>query len=588
MKLSGNSAPEPVELNARKKATLASAIEEYSKMKVNDRLFWAKLRGHAEKKCINPFLLPCGFIEEETEVETEPYTGKIYEMQVDGKKLYSKPETELSKPSCTIFFISLYDRRKKPGITHVHYEKLGRNIDMCVVAGPGETYKEALFKDGRFKNVENFLLKRKIKGEKVVVPITDIPYEYGKEVVLHVTVKATAQSTNAKPNSLTTNKISCPTTSTTSDGATALEHSEKKKPKKPDYKKLGETLWNKNVVYDFPEDVGKLTSEEIKSEMGKCLQARAWHLLFGPKEREANTLEKPLEKLAKIEFANHHIIPRPVSFTKKLCAFFDSVGFIECGDIHATCFLVSTAGHNSMIATNWHVVDKIDKARRSSTPVDYSEVFVHFDYEESRPRNKPLPNGKKLLPFDFRKNVMSRELDYAFLFLEHEDEELPKALGRHVTYEVPDQGNVCIVAHPFGNVKQHELCPILPAHEGRRSLELERRIRENEQRYRNSPSASTLYMYCPDIRKLCGDTAHMAYDVGHMFEGSSGAPVFDMKCNIVALHTLGFRLGETSIIEAGVTFKAIIDHLQATGKSDFVQQYFPCCCDEDMETEDMS
>jgi hypothetical protein len=208
MKLSGNSAPEPVELNARKKATLASAIEEYSKMKVNGRLFWAKLRGHAEKKCINPFLLPCGFIEDETEVETQSYTGKIYEyeMKLDGKKLYSKPETGLSKPSCTIFFISLYERRQKSGITHVYYEKIGRNIDMCVVAGPGETYKEALFKDGRFKNVENFLLKRKIKGEKVVVPITDIPYEYGKEVVLYVTVKATAQSTNAKPNSLTPNK----------------------------------------------------------------------------------------------------------------------------------------------------------------------------------------------------------------------------------------------------------------------------------------------------------------------------------------------------------------------------------------------
>jgi hypothetical protein len=61
-----------------------------------------------------------------------------------------------------------------------------------------------------------------------------------------------------------------------------------------------------------------------------------------------------------------------------------------------------------------------------------------------------------------------------------------------------------------------------------------------------------------------------------------------MQCNIVALHTLGFRLEETSIIEAGVTFKAIIDHLQATGKSNFAQRYFPCCCDEDMETEDMS
>jgi hypothetical protein len=597
MKLNGSSAPETVELNARKKATLASAIEEYSRMKVNGRLFWAKLRGHAEKKCINPFLLPCGFIEEETEVETEPYNGKIYEMQVDGKKLYSKPETELSKPSCTIFFISLFNRRKKPGITHVHYEKLGRNIDMCVVAGPGETYKEALFKDGRFKNVEYFLLEREIKGGKVVVPINDLPYEHGKPVVLHVTVKATAQSTNAKPNSMTPNKISCPTTSTTSDGATAMKQQQAvsetpTKPQKADYKKLGETLWRKNIVFDFREDVGELTSEEMQSEMGKCLKARAWHILFGPNERAAKTFEKPLEKLAKIEFANHHIIPRPVSFTKKLCEFFDSVGFIECGDIHATCFLASTdynsmTGFISMIATNWHVVDMIEKARKSSTHVDYSKVFVHFDYEESR-SGKQLSNGRKLLPFDFPMNVKSHELDYAFLFLEAEGEEFlnVKPLGEYVTCEVPHQGNVCIVAHPFGNVKQHELCPILTTHADSRSKELERRIRESKQRYRNSPSASTLYMYCPDIRKLGSDTAALAYDVGHMFEGSSGAPVFDMKCNIVALHTLGFRLGSTSIIETGVTFKAIIDHLEASGYSDFVRQHFPYCCDEDMEIED--
>jgi V8-like Glu-specific endopeptidase len=158
---------------------------------------------------------------------------------------------------------------------------------------------------------------------------------------------------------------------------------------------------------------------------------------------------------------------------------------------------------------------------------------------------------------------------------------------------VPEQGKVCIVGHPSGQEKQDELCLILPLHEDRRSFELERRLAEKEERYRNSPSASTFYMYRSNIRRLYGDNSTLTYDVGSMFEGSSGAPIFDMKANIVALHTLGFRLEDTSIVEVGVTFKAIINHLIESGHSDFVRECFPCCWaeseamdyEEDMDTD---
>lgn len=151
--------------------------------------------------------------------------------------------------------------------------------------------------------------------------------------------------------------------------------------------------------------------------------------------------------------------------------------------------------------------------------------------------------------------------------------------------ETPQSGNVCIVGHPNGNVKQDELCPILPIHEGWQSSEIEKRLASNEQRCQNNPSSSTCFLYRTDVKKLYVEKAALAYDVGHMFNGSSGAPVFDLKCNIVALHTLGINLGGKDSVEVGVTFKAVVDHLERTGYSDFVKKYFKKDEDE-VESED--
>jgi hypothetical protein len=233
-----------------------------------------------------------------------------------------------------------------------------------------------------------------------------------------------------------------------------------------------------------------------------------------------------------------------------------------------------------MVVTSWHVVNDILLARKSSTPHDHTEVFINFNYEKN---GRPPSSGHKLRPLSYEFNVICESFDYAFLTLEDCVEE-KLTLGKFVRCKVPEQGKVCIVGHPGGDEKQDELCLILPVHEDRRSLEIERRLAETEQRYQ--PSASTFYMYRSNIRKLHGDRTALTYDVGGMFEGSSGAPVLDMKCNIVALHTLGFRLGDTSIVEVGVTFRAIIQNLEASGHSDFVREYFPKCWDNDEDMDE--
>ncbi len=328
-------------------------------------------------------------------------------------------------------------------------------------------------------------------------------------------------------------------------------------------------------------------------EMEKCLKALAWYTLLGPKGRASKNFEKSLERLAKIQFANHWIIARPASFTKKISTILDSIGFLECGDINATCFLVS----KDTIITSCHVVNMIQNARRSSIPANYTEVSVHFDYEDSRTKN-PLSNGHKLLPLDYKFNVTSEGLDYAFLYLKKDErEKLEKAkvqpLGKYVTCEVPLQGNVCIAGHPFGKIKQDELCPILQLHENGRYQEFRKLVKKEEEICRSDPSRCSesptipntkcVHMYRENIEKLCGDRSALTYHVGSLFEGSSGSPVFDMKCNIVALHTGGFRVRETSIVEYGVTFEAIIDDLKARGRPKFVSKCFPSYCGADHE-----
>ena len=425
--------------------------------------------------------------------------------------------------------------------------------------------------------VDCFTLKRKQEDGGATVKIDQKPVDFSKEFVFDVGVSRTklaADSTSAMT-----------TTGEPSDDAN--EPVSRTRRKNPYFNELSGKLLKVKTIYAFSKDVDELKHDEMRLEMENCLKARAWSTLLGPEDRGKN-FEKALAKIVKIQFSNNNVVARSVRFTKALAKFYDSVGFLKCGTITATCFLVS----KDMIATNWHVVDEILKASRSSTLDDHSEVYVHFDYEDNGKKFN-LENGCKLKPVSYRENKISKDLDYALLFLETPVEQV-KTLGEFVLCAVPDQGKVCIVGHPNGNEKQDELCAILPMHDGQRSLELERKYQEGERQCRSSPASCTLvsfarkcvHSYQPQLQNLCHQSGTMTYHVGSMGKGASGAPVFDMKCNIVALHTGGFAVddGNSSIVEYGITFQSIIQHLQRTESLAFVKKHFPCSLFEDMDT----
>ena len=328
------------------------------------------------------------------------------------------------------------------------------------------------------------------------------------------------------------------------------------------------------------------TTSQSSVRKRRAMPANSSAILTIKQSLKARVLEKLREKKKPIKhlfqqlFASNNVVSRPTRFTKGLVKFLDSVGYLRCGTVHATCFLVS----EDMVVTNYHVVDKILKARTSSTPDDHSKIHVYFRYEV---QDFPA-NGYELKELPFQENIFGRKLDYAFLHLKHRVK--METLGQLVSCNVPMRGKVCIVGHPNGKEKQEEMCAIIPLDEKTRNCEIERRFRESVFNCLTNQSSCALayigqtcaHSYQSALQEICNEEKTLTYDVGSMFEGASGAPVFDMKCNIVALHTGGFRVQETSIVEYGITFEAIIRHLKETGYLEFVRRHFPSRSDEDM------
>ena len=295
-------------------------------------------------------------------------------------------------------------------------------------------------------------------------------------------------------------------------------------------------------------------------EMRKCLRVRT---SFPNATESIKSVQK---------FANKHIIARSVAFSKTIGKYFDSVGFLKCGSIEATSFLVS----ETIIATNYHVAAEILKFQNNPLLRKYHEdAFVYFDYEYSGQKSV-LSNGCKIIPFSYESIELqgSEEFDYVFLRLENPVSKL--TLGQFVRSKTPERGNVCIIGHPGGNVKQDEVCPLLPFDE------IDRRCEEEERcRRLHDPS---FYICRIDMENRVANNSRLLYDVGNMFHGSSGSPVLDMDGYIVGLHMLGYRDGTHVHMEVAVKFKSIIDDLLRRNRSEFVNTNFPQWECEEMES----
>lgn len=563
------------EIVAFKRETLAQALlRHYPKMNVQQRLFWAKVTDHEGLASVNPFTFVCERIKPDSIVQWKRNEQKLYNLE------------QTTQVESYTFFIECCDREQREHITNLHYNAF-RQRDLCVGAREGETIRDALKRDGRFKNIDRFKLHHGPRGQSPSLSQKASTYH---NVIFRVTMPKLAQSdvsfklysagsmageksslrkTKENASSTTIGVLKneyCP-----GDGGSSRDDERQEEEEKESSTK--DTSTQRRGLFLFSKPVERLTNKEMFEEMEQHMLCHAQSVLV-PDDQQ-HQYEKVISDLARAQFATQHSVARPARLTKALALFVDSIGKIGCGNITATCFLLSP----NVVITNDHVIRMFINARLSSDPRPYRDIFVVFDFEQAGQTS--YHTYIKVRPLMTAGNLFSSHLDYAILQLEESLKD-KTPLGQYVRCSVPERGLVTIIGHPGSREKLEETSMILP--EKQRTKEIEGRIQDELKQWQLEDSA----VKCIHMHGVAWNNNRvMTYDVGTMFEGSSGSPVFNMSGEIVALHSAGYRLNQkkknTRLIELGVTFHTIIKDLREKDNDDVVQELFPYCENEDMD-----
>ncbi|XP_040887559.1 uncharacterized protein LOC121177328 isoform X2 [Toxotes jaculatrix] len=256
-------------------------------------------------------------------------------------------------------------------------------------------------------------------------------------------------------------------------------------------------------------------------------------------------VEPTLKKERKIQqsFSEVHRV-------RKLLKLGESVCKIIVGDVcEGTGFVL----FDNFILTSAHLFK--DHVRDEELLRDL-EVLALFDYDDPAPDTNYyyFTCEKTLIAFD-------EVLDYAILKLDPNVQK-PNENTREVKVPsgllekfgpVPQDGEICIIGHPSGEVKQMDPTCI---------IEKEKRdkaVNDYLLQYKHTPFLDT---FIDQIKNqgienilMGGNDADkfVTYKVTFMYHGSSGSPVIDACGQVIGLHTGGYTYGfqgyEESVIE---------------------------------------
>lgn len=224
------------------------------------------------------------------------------------------------------------------------------------------------------------------------------------------------------------------------------------------------------------------------------------------------------------------------------------------------------------VLTNAHVVREIYD---ENTGQLRETITVHFSFE-SLNEQEPGVEVEEIVGYEDSVDVSGRH-DWALLQL-RPDQTLPDGLLKHFHF-LPSSGGICIIGHPEGGVKRHDPCFIVPSHwrekiVDKHSSENPDGVRVNNTDYSENINLVT-HNFFNDIRNT------LTYESCFFF-GSSGSPVFDKHCNVVAMHSGGYFYQNRSsqyrsVIEYGHPLSDILERMViqivSKGKWDVFKEY---------------
>ncbi|XP_034745734.1 protein FAM111A-like [Etheostoma cragini] len=291
-----------------------------------------------------------------------------------------------------------------------------------------------------------------------------------------------------------------------------------------------------------------------------------------------------IQNLFRVEYGKNVETCMEVKIVKKLMDISHSICQVRInGKPAGSGFLL----FGKYVITNGHVVKNI---YNDGTKQLNERVTVHFSYE-SLDQKEFGQAVEKVAGFEYSRDESGHMYDWALLKL-GADQKLPDVLLTKTHFgSRPNGGGICIIGHPYGGVKKINPCVIVLPESRNQVAERHQRenpegvLPENPHYSKNQEHIQVVTQrFFEDVKKDESIRQALMYESCFYF-GSSGSPVFDEHCNVVAMHSGGYayrnaRGQSQSVIEFGHPMSVIIEHLvvQMVERSEFdvLKEYLAC------------
>ncbi|XP_036975858.1 protein FAM111A-like [Acanthopagrus latus] len=341
---------------------------------------------------------------------------------------------------------------------------------------------------------------------------------------------------------------------------------------------------NDNRPREKPEPEGDTAPEQNPDTMQRKISSQFKDLVKRMKTLQGSKPSR-MQDFYRVEYGKNDQTCREVKTMKKLMELSNSVCHVRVnGRAGGSGFLL----FDKFVLTNGHVIKNVyDEETRQLTET----VTVHFSYE-SLDHMESGAEVEEVAGFAYYSGASGHQYDWALLKLRAE-QNLPDGLLKHFGF-LPPSGGICIIGHPDGGVKMIEPCLIVSF--DNRSQVAERHYCENPDGvevhtglYHENPGHLQLVTprFFEDVAGWVKQNKQVLTYESSFYFGSSGSPVFDEHCNVVAMHSAGYvyrnaRGQSQSVIEYGFPLSVIIEQviyqLVERGKFDVLKEYLACSC----------
>ncbi|XP_071362273.1 serine protease FAM111A-like [Trachinotus anak] len=438
--------------------------------------------------------------------------------------------------------------------------------EITVYAYKGEKVKQALRRDGRILNIvfkKNCALSH--ISTEVNTEMSNLVDELNGETY-RIILLDKSDPPDSQPGSLDDAYV-MPNESQRSDSDENQD---------PQQQSTASQSVDNNVLTQTPNLNGNTAPEKILHEipnsakMKKDLSSQFNLVVKGKKT--VSRLSR-IQNLLRVEFGQNAQSCTEVKTMKKLMDLSNSVCHVRInGSPGGSGFLL----FDKFVLTNGHVLKDIYNKNRRQLD---GKVTVHFSYESldlERGQESKDVEVEEVAGFEYCPDASGHMYDWALLKLSA-GQKLPDGLLTHFGF-LPQSGGICIIGHPDGGVKKIDACLIIPP--DNRNQVVEKHCHENI----NYIQLITRRFFEDVTESVQRNKQVLTYESCFYF-GSSGSPVFDKYCKVVAMHSGGYvhpdvRGERQSVIEFGYPLSDIIEHiivqLVETRRLDVLQAYLAC------------